>query len=100
MEALGIVSSVLGILEVAARVAASAARLVRGMRGARRDGIQVRGDMSGLEAAIGMIAGALDHHHDRPGGYNHSREGLRRPARTGHPPLRRRWAWGGPAGPL
>lgn len=60
MEAVGAVASVIAVVELVAKVSASAASFMRDVKDARRDMIQVRKDMSDLSMILRMVAEDLD----------------------------------------
>ncbi|KAK2604232.1 hypothetical protein N8I77_007178 [Diaporthe amygdali] len=75
MEAVGAAASVLAVIELVGRISISARSLMREVRGARKDMIDVRKDLSDLSTVLNMLAEDLDLDNGRPdatrGGHHH-----------------------------
>lgn len=74
MEAVGAVASVIAVVELVARVSASAASFMRDVKDARRDMIQVRKDMSDLSMILSMVAEDLDQDSSPPDNVSQSQQ--------------------------
>lgn len=60
MEAIGAAAAVVAIAELAAKVSTSAASLIRDIRGARKDMIQISKELSDLSTVLRMVGKDLE----------------------------------------
>ncbi|KAL1854346.1 hypothetical protein Daus18300_011532 [Diaporthe australafricana] len=74
MEAIGAVSAVVAIVELAGMISVSAASFMRDVKDARKDMIQVRKDLSDLSTILRMVAEDLDHDKSPAGDNMQSRQ--------------------------